>query len=175
MRTSWAIAWELQTRARNRRKTALAGTRLILQTAKHATRGEGRGGSGHRMNSDKEKKLGLARGNHGDDETVTGSGVRMGAWGCAGLHKSVRMPHCVAHSLSRTFAGRLSHARKYFANDKLIAAVIQLQIGVRHFERSDGPAIAKAHKCWPRQSGIGRVEAEAICYGNQLFTREICS
>jgi len=127
------------------------------------------------MNSDKEQKLGLVRRDHCDDETVTGSGVGMGARGRAGLHKSVRMPHCAAYSLSRTFAGRLSHTRKYFANDRLIAAVIQLQIGVRHFERSDGPAIAKAHKWRSRESGIGRVEAEAICHGNQLFTREICS
>src|SRR6266436_5939882 len=88
MRTSRAIAWGLKVRARKRRMTALPGTRLILQAAEHAARGDGRGGSGHRMNSDKEQKLGLVCRDHGDDETITGSGARMGARSSAGFHKS---------------------------------------------------------------------------------------
>jgi len=43
------------------------------------------------MNPDKEQKLGLVCGEHGDNESVAGSGVRMGAGSSAGLHKSISM------------------------------------------------------------------------------------
>src|SRR5216683_1922158 len=173
MRTSWAIAWGLKARARNRRMTALPGTRLILQAAEHAARGDGRGGSGYRMNPDKEQKLGLVCGEHGDNESVAGSGVRMGAWGSAGLHKRVRMLQRLADSLSGTVASRLLHTGEDFANHRLIAAVNELEISARHFERSNGPTITEAHQWRTRQSGIGRVQTKAFCYRNQLFARQI--
>src|SRR6266478_8193217 len=173
MRTSRAIAWGLKVRARNKRMTALPGTRLILQAAEHAARGDGRCGSGHRMNPDKEQKLGLVCGDHGDNESVAGSGVRMGAGSSAGLHKRVRMLQRAANSLSGTVASRPLHTGKDFADDGLIAAVIKLEVGASHLERRDGPLITKAHQWRTRQSGIGRVQTKASCYRNQLLARQI--
>src|SRR6266436_9561740 len=173
MRTSLAIARGLETSARSRRRTTLASTRLFLQTVEHLAGGERSGGSRYRMNADKEQKLGLVRGDHGDDEPVTGSGVRMGARRRPGLHKSIRMIQRLADSLPGTVAGRLRHSGKYFANDGLISAVVQLEVGASHFDRGDGPAITKAHQRRSGQSSIGRIECKAVCYGNQLFARQI--
>src|SRR5260370_40598044 len=107
MRTSRAIAWGLKARARNRRMTALPDTRLILQAAEHAARCDGRGGSGHRMNSDKEQELGRVCRNHGDNESVARSGPRMGAGSSAGFHKSASVLERVAHSFPPAVASRL--------------------------------------------------------------------
>src|SRR5258708_24473466 len=125
------------------------------------------------MNPDQEQKLGLVCGEHGDNESVAGSGVRMGTGGSAGLHKRVRMLQRLADSLSGTVASRLLHTGEDFANHRLIAAVNELEVSARHFERSDGPLITKAHQWRTRQSGIGRVQTKAFCYRNQLFARQI--
>jgi hypothetical protein len=125
------------------------------------------------VNADKEQKLGLVRGDHRDDEAVTGSGVRMGARSGAGLHQSVRMLQRVADSLPRAVAGGLRHSGEYFSNDGLIAAAIELEVAASHFDGGDAPAIAKAHKGRPGQSGIWRIKTKALCYRNQLVTSKI--
>src|SRR6266853_203726 len=173
MRTSWAITRGLNTRASNRRGTALPSTRLFLHSAEHAARGDGRSGSGHGMNADKEQKLGMICREHGNNEPVAGSCVRMGTGGSAGLHKRVRMLQRAANSLSGTVASRPLHTGKDFADDGLIAAVIKLEVGASHLERRDGPLITKAHQWRTRQSGIGRVQTKASCYRNQLLARQI--
>src|SRR6266403_5946244 len=99
MRTSLATARGLEIRARSRRRTTLASTQLFLQTVEHLARGECSGGSRYRVNADKEQQLGLVRGDHSDDEPVTGSGVRRGARRRPGLHKSGRVIQRVADSL----------------------------------------------------------------------------
>src|SRR6266436_3565350 len=104
MRTSWAITRGLNTRVNNRRGAALPSMRLFLHSAEHAACGDGRSGSGHGMNPDEEKKLGLVCREHGDNESVAGSGARMRAWGGAGLHKRVPMLQRAANSLSGTVA-----------------------------------------------------------------------
>jgi len=101
------------------------------------------------MNPDEEKKLGLVCREHGDNESVAGSGVRMGAGSSAGLHKRVRMLQRAANSLSGTVASRPLHTREDFANDRLIAAVNELEVSASHFDRSDGPLITKAHQWGP--------------------------
>src|SRR5882762_1751158 len=173
MRTSWAITRGLNARPSNRRGTALPSTRLILHSAEHAARRDGRGGSRHGMNADKEQELGLVCREHGDNEPVAGSCVRMGTGGSAGLHKGVHMLQRAANSLSSTVASRLLHTGEDFANDRLVAAVIKLEVGASHLERSDGPLITKTHQWRTRQSGIGRVQTKAFCYRNQLFARQI--
>jgi hypothetical protein len=72
----------------------------------------------------------------------------------------------LAYSLPGTLASRQRHSGENFANDRLIAAVIELEVGASHFDRSDGPVITEAHKARPGQSGIGRVKAKTICYRN---------
>src|SRR5229473_5466184 len=173
IRISWARALGFNSRVRNRRRSALPSTWLFLHSAEHAARRDGCSGSGHRMNPDQEQKLGLVCGEHGDNESVAGSGVRMGTGGSAGLHKRVRMLQRLADSLSGTVASRLLHTGEDFANHRLIAAVNELEISARHFERSNGPTITKAHQWRTRQSGIGRVQTKAFCYRNQLFARQI--
>src|SRR6266850_3526793 len=121
----------------------------------------------------KEQQLGLVRGDHGDDEPVTGSGARMSARRRPGLHKSLRMIQRLPNSLPGTVAGRVRHSGKYFANDGLISAVVQLEVSARYFDRGDGPAITKAHQRRSRQTRIGRIECKAVCYRNQLFAHQI--
>src|SRR6266849_684096 len=173
IRISWARALGFNTRARNRRGTTLPSTRLILHPAEHAARRDGRGGSGHGMNADKEQKLGLVCREHCDNEPVAGSCVRMGTGGSAGLHKGVHMLQRAANSLSGTVASRLLHTGEDFANDRLIAAMNELEVCASHFERRDWPMITEAHQWRTRQSGIGRVQTKAFCCRNQLFARQI--
>jgi len=97
----------------------------------------------------------------------------MGARRGPSLYKSVRMIQRLPGSLPGTVAGRLRHSGKYFANDELISAVIQLEVGASHSDRGDGPAITKAHQRRSEQSRIGRIKCEAVCYRNQLFARQI--
>src|SRR5229473_6206290 len=173
IRISWARALGFNSRVRNRRGTALPSTWLFLHSAEHAARRDGCTGSGHRMNPDQEQKLGLVCGEHGDNESVARSGVRMGAWGSAGLHKRVGMLQRLADSLSGTVASRLLHTGEDFANDRLIATVNELEVRAGHFDGSDGPLITKTHQWRTRQSGIGRIQTKAFCYRNQLFARQI--
>jgi hypothetical protein len=125
------------------------------------------------VNADKEEKLGLVRGNHGDNETVAGSRVRMGARSGAGLYQGVCMFHRLAHSFPGAVASRPLHSSKYIPNDGLIAAPIKLEISASHFDRSDGPAITKTHKGWAGQRGIGWVKPKTICNRDQPFARQI--
>src|SRR5260370_1427681 len=173
IRISWARALGFNSRVRNRRRTALPSTRLLLHSAEHAARRDGCSGSGHGMNPDQEQKLGLVCGEHGDNESVAGSSAWMGAWGSAGFHKRVRMLQRAANSLSGTVMSRPLHTGEDFANDRLIAAMNELEVRARHFDGSDGPLITKAYQWRTRQSGIGRVQTKAFCYRNQLFARQI--
>src|SRR5260370_14550818 len=144
IRISWARALGFNSRVRNRRRTALPSTWLFLHSAEHAARRDGSSGSGHRMNPDQEQKLGLVCGEHGDNESVAGSGVWMGAGGSAGLHKGVHILQRLADSLSGTVASRPLHTGEDFANDRLIAACDIIEDSRRHFESRERPLIPNA-------------------------------
>src|SRR5260370_29898107 len=99
----------------------------------------------------------------------------MGTGGSAGLHKRVRMLQRLADSLSGTVASRLLHTGEDFANHRLIAAVNEIEISARHFERSNVPTITEAHQWRTPPSGNWRGQTKAFCYRNQLFARQIFS
>src|SRR5260370_33555726 len=109
---------------------------------------------------------------HGDNESVARSGVRKGEGGSAGLHKGVHMLQRAANSLSGAVASRPLHTGEDFADDGVIAAVINLEGGASHFDGGGGPLVTQTHQVRSRNSANGRCPAKALCYRNRQLARQ---